>query len=329
LGDKRLSFEWLDKVVKYIKPRAITLAGGGEPTIYPHFNEAILKLAEIPQAKIGLITNGVTYPAGTWTDYVSWVRISFYSIENGAYSGKPAVLRDVVLKNIGRYLRESGIPNIGVHFLFYRKNMNDIVPFAKKIYSCFKDDQENFKRVHVQFKPAFIMARPTNLNSELHTENKEFLPSIEQIKDVLSSFDREFSGDKRFDDFLHSQSNFQIFRQLVDGYLDELVSATDPSNLPIKKDKREKCYVCLAYQLLAPDGLIYPCFTLAEHRLEEFSIGHVSKLPNLDIGRLRKFHVMNTECCNRVFCRNWVQNGIVREYVRDPFSENIPEDYFF
>jgi len=329
LGDKRLSFEWLDEVVKYIKPRAITLAGGGEPTIYPRFNEAVLKLAEIPQTKIGLITNGVTYPAGAWTNHISWVRISFYSIENGTYSGKPVVLRNVVLKNIGRYLRESGIPNVGVHFLFYGKNMDDIVPVAKEVYSRFKDDRENFKRVHIQFKPAFIMARPTNLSLELHAENKEFLPSVEQIKNVLSNFDREFSKDKGFDNFLHLQSNFQIFRQLADGYLDELMGVTDPSNLPIKKDGREKCSVCLAYQLLAPDGLIYPCFTLAEHRLEEFSIGHVSKLPNLNISRLRKFHDTNTECCNKIFCRNWVQNGIAREYLENPSLENIPEDCFF
>ena len=329
LGDKKLQFEWLDKVVSCIKPRAITLAGGGEPTIYPRFNEAVLKLAKIPRVKIGLITNGVVYPAGHWTSHILWVRISFYSIENGTYAGKPVILRDVVLKNIDRYLCESGIPNVGIHFLFYRKNMRDILSFAKEIFSRFKDDRENFRKIHIQFKQAFIMARPTNLNQKLHDENKEFLPSIEQLEELLLDFDREFSDSEEFDDFLRLQSNFQIFKQLADGYLDELVGVTNPSNLPIRREDKGKCYVCLAYQLLTPDGLVYPCLTLAEHRHEEFSIGHISEFPSVDIDRLRGFHAAGTECCNKIFCRNWVQNGIVREYIENPSQENIPEDCFF
>ena len=316
-------------MVKFIQPKAITLAGGGEPTIYPRFNDAILKLAKIPQVKIGLITNGVIYPNGPWVEHIQWVRVSFYSIENEMYSGRPVILRSLVLNNISRYLRESGIPNVGVHFLFYRKNISDVLPFAKEIYSRFRKDQESFRKMHIQFKPAFIMARPSGLTPKLHRKNIEFLPSHDQVKNVLLDFEREFSVDEEFGRFLHSQSNFGIFDQLVNGYLDELVNVTNPENFPIENSQRESCYVCLAYRLLDPSGFIYPCFTLAEHRSREFSLGHISELPSIDGDQLRKFHKLGTECCNKFFCRNWTQNGTVREYMKKPSCVEVPDDCFF
>ncbi|MDP2838107.1 MAG: radical SAM protein, partial [Candidatus Moranbacteria bacterium] len=275
LGDHTFSFEWLDNIVKFIRPSAITLAGGGEPTVYSRFNDAVLKLAEIPRLKLGLITNGTLIPKGEWVKHISWIRVSVYSVENGMYSGRVHQFLDVVLNNIQWYLRESNIPNVGIHFLFYRKNMSDILSFSKRMYLRFKDDKENFGKVHIQFKPAFIMARPTRLTPELHKENTELLPDYSQIRSVLTEFDDEFSKDKNFKVFLQTQSNFSLFDQLANGYLDELINITKVRNFPlIKKNKKNRCYVCLAYQLIDPNGFIYPCLTLAEHRLKEFSLGH-------------------------------------------------------
>ena len=329
LGDKQFSFEWLDNVIKFVQPKAITLAGGGEPTIYPRFNDAVLKLAEIPEVQIGLITNGTIYPHGPWVRHIKWVRVSFYSIDDGTYSGKSIVLRGIVLNNIGRYLRESGIPNVGVHFLFYRKNMSDIIPFAKEIYSRFREDRESFQKMHIQFKPAFIMARPSHLTSKLHEENIEFLPSHSQVEDILSNFEYEFSADEEFRGFLHSQSNFQVFNQLANGYLDELVNVTNPGNFPLKVSENKECHVCLAYRLIDPSGFIYPCLTLAEHRSEKFSLGHISELPKIDVDRLRGFRMAATECCNKFFCRNWSQNQIVGEYMKKPARTELSDDCFF
>lgn len=226
-------------------------------------------------------------------------------------------------------MRESGIPNVGVHFLFYRKNMSDIIPFAKEIYSRFREDRESFQKMHIQFKPAFIMARPSHLTSKLHEENIEFLPSHSQVEDILSNFEYEFSADEEFRGFLHSQSNFQVFNQLANGYLDELVNVTNPGNFPLKVSENKECHVCLAYRLIDPSGFIYPCLTLAEHRSEKFSLGHISELPKIDVDRLRGFRMAATECCNKFFCRNWSQNQIVGEYMKKPARTELSDDCFF
>lgn len=329
LGDHEFSFEWLDNIVKFIRPSAITLAGGGEPTIYSRFNDAILKLVEIPRVKIGLITNGTLIPKGEWIKHISWVRISMYSIENGLYSGRIPQFLNIVLNNIQWYSCKSNIPNIGIHFLFYRKNMSNIVPFAKNIYLRFKDDKKNFGKIHIQFKPAFIMARPTQLTPELHMENIELLPDYDQIRSALSEFEDEFSKDESFKAFLETQSNFLIFNQLSNGYLDELSNITSLRDFSLEKNKKNRCYVCLAYQLIDPNGFIYPCLTLAEHRLKEFSLGHISELPNCNAEKLGKFYTASTECCNKFFCRNWTQNKIVEEYIKKPFEVDLSGDNFF
>ncbi|MFA7308226.1 MAG: radical SAM protein [Hyphomicrobium sp.] len=329
LGDHTFSFDWLDRIVKNIRPSAITLAGGGEPTIYSRFNDAVLKLAEIPRVKLGLITNGTVIPKGEWVKHISWIRVSVYSVENGMYSGRIPQFLDVVINNIQWYLRESNIPNVGIHFLFYRKNMSDILSFSKRMYFRFKDDKKNFGRVHIQFKPAFIMARPTQLTPELHKENVELLPDYDQIRSTLSEFENEFSKDESFKVFLETQSNFSIFNQLSNGYLDELINITRVRDFPLKKNEKNRCYVCLAYQLIDPNGFIYPCLTLAEHRLKEFSLGHISELPNSPVEKLNKFYTASTECCNKIFCRNWSQNEVVKENIDKPLKIDIPKDNFF
>ncbi len=327
LGDSEFSFKWLDNIIKFVKPKAITIAGGGEPTIYSRFNDAILKLAKIPRVKIGLITNGVIVPKGSWIKHIAWIRISVYTIENGKYAGKKAALFDTVIDNIQWYLSNTNISNVGIHFLFYKNNMSNIVSFAKNIYSRFKEDKQNFSKIHIQFKPAFIMVRPTLLTPALHEENIKSLPDYNQVQMVLKEFKKEFRSDPNFKIFLEKQSNYQLFYRLAEGYLSELVEITSTKKIPLNKGTN--CYVCLAYQLISPDGYVYPCCTLAEHRLNEFSIYHISELPNCYSEKIGKFYTASAECCNKRFCRNWDQNEIVRKYLKKPLKTNIPKDNFF
>lgn len=327
IGECEFSFEWLDNIVNFIKPKAITIAGGGEPTIYPRFNDAVLKLAKIPRVKLGLITNGVIVPKGLWVKYITWVRVSVYSIEKGKYAGRKPELFDKVINNVQWYLRNTSIPNIGIHFLFYSSNISNVVSFAKYIYSRFKEDKQNFSKIHIQFKPAFIIARPTQLTPAIHEENIKLLPDCNQIRIVLAEFKKEFHNDLNFKVFLEKQSNYQLFHRLSKGYLNKLIEITSKNKMPISK--ANNCYVCLSYQLISPDGYIYPCLTLAEHRLHKFSACHISELPNCYSKEINKFYMASTECCNKLFCRNWDQNEIVKKYLKKPLKINIPKDNFF
>lgn len=328
LGDKEIPFELLDNIARFIKPKAITIAGGGEPTLYPKFDNAVLKLAKIPNVKIGLITNGVIIPDGLWRKCIDWVRVSVYSIEDGKYSGRSAELYWKVLGNIEFYLKHCvEIPHVGVHFLFYRRNMSDIIPFIREVYLRYKDDSRALERMHIQFKPAFLMSRPTQLTQALHEENINFLPNEEQLIVLLGNLKDEFRRCEGLEYFLRRKSNMGLFSQLINGGLNRLINITNPSNVFV--ESLDECSVCLAYQLIAPDGYMYPCLTLAEYRLHELSICHIADLPNYNSNAINNFRKMKSECCNSLFCRNWEHNKIVKKYLDRPFNLDVSNDNFF
>jgi len=328
LGDKEIPFELLDNITRFIKPKAITIAGGGEPTLYPSFDNAVLKLAKIPNVKIGLITNGVIIPEGLWRKCIDWVRVSVYSVEDGKYSGRNAELYWKVLGNIEFYLKHCvEIPHVGVHFLFYRNNMLDIIPFVKEVYSRYKNDSRALERMHIQFKPAFLMSRPTQLTRKLHEENISFLPDKEQLIALLSNLKDEFRRCEGLEYFLGRKSNIGLFTQLINGGLSRLINITNPSNTFI--EKLDECFVCLAYQLIAPDGYMYPCLTLAEYRLHELSICNIADLPNCNNNAINNFRKMRSECCNSLFCRNWEHNKIVGGYLDGLCHFGVSGDNFF
>ena len=74
----RLPLDVIKDYVLRLKRRglkAAILTGGGEPTLYPHFDELVAWLAE-QNLKLGLITNGtVTDLVSEWNKF-SWVRVS-------------------------------------------------------------------------------------------------------------------------------------------------------------------------------------------------------------------------------------------------------------
>ncbi|MEA3322738.1 MAG: radical SAM protein [Patescibacteria group bacterium] len=328
LGDKEIPFEFLDNIARFIKPKAITIAGGGEPTLYPNFNRAVLKLAKIPEVKIGLITNGVIIPDGLWRRCVDWVRVSVYSVEDGKYSGMNAELYWKVLNNIEFYLKRCmEIPHIGIHFLFYRKNVPNIIPFIKDVYFRYKDDSRSLGRLHVQFKPAFLMSRPTQLTRELHEENISFLPNKEQLVVFWDNLEDEFRRHKGLEGFLRKKSNIGLFPQLINGGLDRLINITNSNSVFVKN--LDECFVCLAYQLIAPDGFMYPCLTLAEYRLHELSVCNVADLPNCSGDAIDDFRKMKSEWCNSLFCRNWEHNKIIRKYLDGLFNFSTSNNNFF
>lgn len=80
----RLRMEDIKDYVLKLKTRglkAAILTGGGEPTLYPQFNELVAWLAA-QDLKLGLITNGtVTERVEDWSHF-SWVRVSLNLIPN-------------------------------------------------------------------------------------------------------------------------------------------------------------------------------------------------------------------------------------------------------
>ena len=171
------------------------------------------------------------------------------------------------------------------------------------------------------------MARPMQLTQALHEENILFLPDKEQLVVLLSNLKDEFRSCKGLEYFLWRKSNVGLFSQLINGGLNRLINITNPNNVFIRD--LDECFVCLAYQLIAPDGYMYPCMTLAEYRLHELSNGNLADLPNCDSDAINNFRKMGSECCNSLFCRNWEHNKVVRRYLDGLFDFGAPDDNFF
>ena len=105
-GDKYFDEKWIDLVLNDISPKAISLAGGGEPTLYPDFNETIYRLKNgKSNPQIGLITNGLFIPQGDWPSLLSWLRISLYSVNDKQYAGRDSMFQQKVINNIEKYMR--------------------------------------------------------------------------------------------------------------------------------------------------------------------------------------------------------------------------------
>ncbi len=76
---KTMTCEKVEKVIDTYKGlgcQAITITGGGEPTLHPKIN-AILRYIKYSDIKVGLVTNGINIDKIKELDLLTWIRVSF------------------------------------------------------------------------------------------------------------------------------------------------------------------------------------------------------------------------------------------------------------
>lgn len=86
----------LECILKYfynLGTQAVTITGGGEPTVYPYLPE-LFRYAQFLNFKIGLVTNGVLWGADgadieDYGKYLTWVRVS---IDDAQYGGNMGIV---------------------------------------------------------------------------------------------------------------------------------------------------------------------------------------------------------------------------------------------
>ena len=86
VAERELKQEWnytyLCEAIQCFGSNTIEFSGGGEPTLYPHFNE-LIKFCTLKGFRLGLITNGLilkNLPVATLSQF-DWIRISMVALD--------------------------------------------------------------------------------------------------------------------------------------------------------------------------------------------------------------------------------------------------------
>lgn len=104
--------------------KGVVIEGGGEPTIYPYFEEAVTYATERGLA-VGLITNGTKSLSKNLLEKFEWIRVSLDATTGEEYNDIKRIDKfEVVLENIAEYAKFCG--TVGVGFVVTKNNISQI-----------------------------------------------------------------------------------------------------------------------------------------------------------------------------------------------------------
>ncbi len=331
-GDKYFDEKWIDLVLNDISPKAISLAGGGEPTLYPDFNETIYRLKNgKSNPQIGLITNGLFIPQGDWPSLLSWLRISLYSVNDKQYAGRDSMFQQKVINNIEKYMNMDNLNMLGVSLLYYSGNVIDCIRLSFALYKILKTSKREIDKFNLQFKRAFVLSDPRNLNEDIYVENINLIPGQQELRNAIKYKEQLCFEDLEFEMFLNQCTNFE---QIVDFLLngrERTIAQLNPNKL--SPQNFSNCYVVLENRLITPDGYVYSCPSIAENRKPELALGHILDKDNVYAKNILKYYKCTFEWCNKRFCRHTEHNQLVQNCLEFgqsyEYSSEILEDNFF
>lgn len=114
----------------------VTLEGGGEPALHPHFGE-IVQSGRRQHVDMGLISNGTT-DISDYVQNLKWVRISLDSSTQEEYQQEKGVdCFDRVMANLEKmsYARNPKDTYIGVGYVLTTRNQSNLPNFIKQLDS--------------------------------------------------------------------------------------------------------------------------------------------------------------------------------------------------
>jgi MoaA/NifB/PqqE/SkfB family radical SAM enzyme len=230
-----------------LRPQSITLAGGGEPTLYKNGNKTFFDmvklLSETTTARIGLITNGSYFPNGDFTTYLDWVRVSCDAWSENTY--RKIKQRDdlaTVKYNIKRYL-DSDIATVGVGYLFQKDNCEEFPDFLLEMYQLKK------KKLNIQQRP-------------VHGNAVE-KPTLEQLNRVISRMEQLMNTDSDFAEFVTIQTNYTQLLPAKEGKWPWHAG---------QKPKARSCYFSLLFLLINAREECFPCRMFSENGGEKLGV---------------------------------------------------------
>lgn len=136
---KEINFEMLKNLIIDLEKggtRGIAIEGGGEPTVYKHFND-LMKFIDKVNIKFGLITNGVLIPYLDYVNKFEWVRVSLdVNNEENYEKYKKGDKKDYkkIFNNLEKLVKKADKKTvIGVSYIATKHNMDNIISVVKKV----------------------------------------------------------------------------------------------------------------------------------------------------------------------------------------------------
>ncbi|MHA1268185.1 MAG: radical SAM protein [Candidatus Helarchaeota archaeon] len=322
--EKIYPFNKLDKIVE-LKPKAIVIVGGGEPTLYKDGNKTLNDLINyfaenISNVKIGLATNGVFVPKGKWIEHLEWVRISIDAVDSENF----AILKDGSfqsrIKSLIEYL-QAPIKYVGVGFLYNRFNISYVPKAIQYFYNLvmYELDEDYIKKLNIQFRPTCPI-ESCNCPSRVYGEKSILMtPDLhEWWHKQMENINREIKRlkeHKKLADFIKCQTNMH-----------EITIQKKIVELP----HFEKCFTSLIRWVIRPNGDVYPCVMKVSNKEEK--IGNIlSESLDTLTERAFDFYNLNKEFCKgpSACCR---MTGMLNELIEINLHNDLVEvhdDPFF
>ncbi len=317
-------FEQMGRICSVIQPRAITIVGGGEPSLYKSEGQ---KLGDLIYAlgngefgntpEIGVITNGTLLPPGNsqWHHYVKWIRYSLDASSEESYKrGKGRNYFDKVVDNILRILAETDISHVGIGFLYHPGNIAEAGPLISRLADRVRQScPGQLHRFNIQFRPWRMPTGSPSINERILSQQ-----DIEEASAILFSC---IEQDNSLVQFIRQNTNIAV-NLLCGGAREEV-------------DPFSECYFGLAKTVVRANGDLYPCFRMAAAEDSEFYCGNIIADTPLKIAlkelyvsifSAKKICVPDYKKCLLCIFNNILEKTITyKSFTRRLFAE----DYFF
>ncbi len=331
-GDETIPFEAINSLMTALRPVAITITGGGEPTIYHSQGKKFSDLVErithsTGSVPLGLINNNTFFPRGEWHTHFLWQRSSMDSGTPATY--KKLKNRDLyfrVRENIRTYCQTTRIPHVGVGFLVQEGNMDEIETFILDWWQWVQSEKNlDPQRINLQFRT--------------------LAPPIHEVQSIRESQDAKWLGAGLRDTFLKEVNNIQQRRQkdtsfdsFVSVYsnFDGLTRAALSGNGPFmhRDTSFDSCYNALIHRVFRATGEEYPDFLLCD--MPQYCMGNslkgdpVEQRRRVTLMQFFYFNKMSPHCHGSSCRQSWV-NRTVSEGIAGniPHGEEIPDMAFF
>lgn len=274
----------LPRQMKNCNIKAIEITGGGEPTLYPYYDEFIDKLID-NDIEIGLVTHGQNLGEKRIQQLISgnlkWVRFSMDSCTKQTHSkvhGVSEVMFNVSVKNIKRLieLKKNKDTVISISFIIVQDNWNEVF-----------DATRFWKEVGVD---------AIRFSYEYDADGSKKLSDniIHAIKLLLES-SHKFSND-----------NFKVFSEnyrLNDYY--------QPNN------DFSFCFYQMYTAALTYNGDVYPCCIMKYHKGYELGNIKEKSLKEIFLGDERLEYIKNFDVkkCKPCWLRN--KNKLMEQYMQE------------